>query len=286
MSKKKLLVTGASGFVGVQFLDNCKADYDIVPVSLQKTPVSSIDFEGVDCVLHLAGIAHRMEKTEDSLYFSVNHELTKELADAAKAAGVTQFVFMSTIKVYGESYERLTLDTECKPTDAYGQSKLFAEQYLQTIESDGFQVAIIRPPLIYGPGVKGNMQRLIEMVEKRKYIPLGKIMNQRSMVSIDNLIRLIRLIIDKKVSGTYLVQDESAISTTELLTEIAKAKSADVRLVAIPGIFRSMIKIFLPHIYVRLFGSLVVDDSLTRSTIDYRPEDSTSAGILKMIRGK
>ena len=286
MSKKKLLVTGASGFVGVQFLDNCKADYDIVPVSLQKTPVSSIDFEGVDCVLHLAGIAHIMEKTEDSLYFSVNHELTKELADAAKAAGVTQFVFMSTIKVYGESYERLTLDTECKPTDAYGQSKLFAEQYLQTIESDGFQVAIIRPPLIYGPGVKGNMQRLIEMVEKRKYIPLGKIMNQRSMVSIDNLIRLIRLIIDKKVSGTYLVQDESAISTTELLTEIAKAKSADVRLVAIPGIFRSMIKIFLPHIYVRLFGSLVVDDSLTRSTIDYRPEDSTSAGILKMIRGK
>lgn len=286
MSKKRLLVTGASGFVGVQFLDCCKSHYDIIPVSLQKTPVPSIDFNEVDCVLHLAGIAHRMEKTDISLYFSVNHELTKELADAAKDAGVAHFIFMSTIKVYGESYENLTLDTVCKPTDAYGQSKLLAEQHLQTIQSDSFQVAIIRPPLIYGPGVKGNMQRLIQMVEKRKYIPLGKIQNQRSMVSIDNLIRLIRLIIDKKVSGTYLVQDESAISTTELLTAIAKAKSADVRLVAIPGIFRLIIKIFLPHIYVRLFGSLVVDDHLTRSTIDYRPEDSTSAGILKMIRGK
>ena len=283
---RSILVTGASGFVGRRFIELTYNRLKINTVSLQSSKIEDVDFGGVDTVLHLAGIAHRMEKTEDQLYYDVNYELTKSLALQAKNAGVKHFVFMSTIKVYGDHYDHLTLETLCLPNDAYGKSKLLAEEYLNELNSDTFKVAVIRPPLIYGPAVKGNMARLIRLVETKSYIPLGGIENQRSMVSIDNLIQLILLIIEKESSGVYLIQDEKPISTSQLLAEIINAKKSKTKLIRIPNIVKWVIRLIKPEVYHRIFGSLVVDDSQTKKLLNYKSLETTSEGILKMIKSK
>lgn len=281
---KKILVTGASGFVGDRFLKGKGNEYTLVPVSLREKQIHDINWRDISAVLHLAGIAHRMQKTEDELYYDVNYELTKKLADAAKKAGVKQFIFMSTIKVYGEGYQKISLDTPCKPNDAYGKSKLLAEHYLQELSSPSFKVAIIRPPLIYGPGVKGNMARLINLVEQKKYLPLGEINNKRSIVSIDNLIHLMDIIIEREAEGIFLVQDNKPISTSDLLIEIINAQNSRTKLFEIPGIVKWAIARLTPAIYMRVFGSLEVDDSTTRALLNYMPLEDTSEGILKMIK--
>ena len=168
---KSILVTGATGFVGQHFLRINSNNYLLKKVSLQDNPIINIDFSGVETVLHLAGIAHRMERTEDALYFNVNYALTKELAIAAKVNGVKHFIFISTIKVYGDEKDHLTLEAECRPNDAYGKSKLKAEEAILELITDSFNVTIVRPPLIYGYGVKGNVEKLMRLVDKRRIIP-------------------------------------------------------------------------------------------------------------------
>ncbi|MGK0138555.1 MAG: nucleoside-diphosphate-sugar epimerase, partial [Algoriphagus sp.] len=209
-----VLVTGASGFVGQRFCVDSKDRYSIKTVSLQNMSVQDLDLSGINVILHLAGIAHRMVKTDDSLYYDVNCKLTTELAQAAKLAGVSHFLFVSTIKVYGDEYEFISLDTKCKPNDAYGRSKLMAEEAIKNLESNNFKISIVRPPLIYGKGVKGNMGRLIKLVEKRKYIPLCNIDNKRSMVGVDNFVAFLDRIIATGKSGTFLIQDTHAVSTS------------------------------------------------------------------------
>ncbi|WP_305981817.1 NAD-dependent epimerase/dehydratase family protein [Roseivirga thermotolerans] len=281
---KTILVTGSSGFVGKRFIERGSREYLLKTISLQNTEIDDIDFSNVEVVLHLAGIAHRMEKTQDQLYYDVNYELTKSLAIQAKNAGVKQFVFMSTIKVYGDHYHHLTLETPCLPNDAYGKSKLLAEEFLNELNSEIFKVAIIRPPLIYGPGVKGNIAKLIRLVETKTYIPLGGIDNQRSMVSIDNLIQLILLIIEKESSGVFLIQDAKPISTSQLLGEIINAKKSKANLIRIPKVVEWMIRLLKPEVHIRIFGSLVVDDSQTKKLLNYKPLETTSEGVLKMIK--
>lgn len=282
--KRSILVTGASGFVGSRFLEVADDRYNINVVSLQSSKIEELNFEGVDTVLHLAGIAHRMERTEDKLYFDINYELTKKLALKAKNGGVKQFLFMSTIKVYGDGYDYLTLETPCLPNDAYGKSKLLAEEYLSEINAESFKVAIIRPPLIYGPGVKGNMAKLIRLVETKRFIPLGGIDNQRSMVSIDNLIHLIFLMIEKESTGIYLIQDDMPISTSQLLGEIIESKKSKAELIRIPKLVEWIIRLIKPEMHIRIFGSLVVEDSKTKKLLNYKPLETTSEGILKMIK--
>lgn len=281
---KTILITGASGFVGQRFCVNNKDRYLIKTVSFQKVQIEGIDLSGVDVILHLAGIAHRMEKTDDSLYFEVNYELTKKLAEAAKQAAVGHFVFVSTIKVYGDEYELLTPDTECRPNDAYGKSKLLAEEALKGLESEDFKISIVRPPLIYGQGVKGNMMKLIALVEKRKCIPLGNINNKRSMLGLDNFVALLDRVIETSKSGTFLIQDSEPVSTSRLISEIAKGKNIQIKLISIPGLVRFAIKKLAPEIYKRLFGSLVVDDSATRNILNFEPPYSFEEGIRLMAK--
>lgn len=281
---KEVLVTGASGFVGQLFCVKNKDRYIIKTVSLQNIKVKDLDLSSVDVILHLAGIAHRMEKTDDSLYYDVNYELTKELATAAKAANVGHFLFVSTIKVYGDEYELLTPDTECRPNDAYGKSKLLAEEALKGLESEDFKVSIVRPPLIYGQGVKGNMKKLIALVEKRKYIPFGNINNLRSIVGVDNFVALLDRVIETRKSGTFLIQDTEPVSTSKLISEISKAKNINVKLISIPRVMRFTIKKIAPEIYKRLFGSLVVDDSATRNILNFEPPYPFEEGVRLMVK--
>lgn len=282
--KENILLTGASGFVGKRFCSQTDTGSSIQGVSLQKTRIDDIDFSQVSTVLHLAGIAHRMEKTDDSLYYDVNYKLTKELASRAKECGVKHFIFMSTIKVFGDRYKLLTPDLPCLPTDAYGKSKLMGEEAIRELKSDDFVVSIIRPPLVYGPGVKGNMKKLLELVDRRRILPLGGINNKRSMVAVDNLISLIFTMIEKRVSGTFLVQDEVPVSTSELLNTMAEIKEVKLKLVSIPIVIRNLIKALKPEIYKRVFGSLVVDDSFTRTRLGFNPSISTAEGIKIMIK--
>lgn len=282
--QRNLLVTGSSGFVGSSFMDSAKGHIKIRSVSLQNTRVEEMDFDRIDIILHLAGIAHRMEKTEDSLYYDVNYQLTKDLAIAAKASGVRHFIFVSTIKVYGDDYELLTPETECKPNDAYGKSKLMAETALEELGSDDFRVSIVRPPLIYGPQVKGNMQKIVNLIEKRRVIPFGNINNKRSMVAVDNLVALLDRIIETGKSGLFLIQDSEPVSTSKLISEIAKCKGKQINLISIPIVLRYTMKLIVPEIYKRLFGSLVVDDSKTRELLNFQPPYSFEEGIRSMVK--
>ena len=280
---KTVLVTGASGFVGQHFCQTRNDQFDIRVISLQNTHVDDIDFHGIEIVLHLAGIAHRMEKTDDKLYYDVNYELTKKLAIASHRAGVKHFIFMSTTKVYGDEHQFLTEETLCTPSDAYGKSKFMAENELLKITSTDFNVAIIRPPLIYGPNVKGNMQKLVNLIKTKKYLPLGGISNKRSLIGIDNLLSVIDQIIEQKAKGIFLVQDQKAISTTELIEQLAQASGRNIRLFALPLLFRQILKWMKPGIYQRIFDSFEVDDTNTRINLGYTPPYTTFEGIQKMI---
>ncbi|HEY9117028.1 MAG TPA: NAD-dependent epimerase/dehydratase family protein [Roseivirga sp.] len=283
---KRILVSGSSGFVGEYFCSSRKSTYDIRTISLRNTPLGNTDFSNVNSVLHLAGIAHRMEKTEDQIYYDVNHKLTLGFALRCKEAGVEHFVFMSTIKVYGDSNELLTLETPCVPNDAYGKSKLLAETELMRLSDQNFKVAIIRPPLIYGPEVKGNLKRLKEWVDSRSIIPLGGIKNKRSIVGIENLISLIDKIIERRAEGIFLIQDKAPISTTELIESIAKVKGSKIRLIKIPAFLRTILKLIKPDIHKRLFGTLIVDDSQTKIELNFEHPYTTEQGLRLMINSK
>ena len=286
-SSEVILMTGASGFVGSHYLRKSVHEIDSIrPVSLQHTKLDQIDFSNVYSVLHLAGIAHRMEKTEDQIYYDVNHKLTLDFALHCKQAGVEHFIYMSTIKVYGDSNELLTLETPCVPNDAYGKSKLLAETELMRLSDQNFKVAIIRPPLIYGPEVKGNLKRLTEWVDSRSIIPLGGIKNKRSIVGIENLISLIDKIIERRAEGIFLIQDKAPISTTELIESIAKVKGSKIRLIKIPAFLRTILKLIKPDIHKRLFGTLIVDDSQTKIELNFEHPYTTEQGLRLMINRK
>jgi nucleoside-diphosphate-sugar epimerase len=198
---------------------------------------------GVDAVVHLANRAHVMHESDTNplaLYRSVNTEGTLQLARQAAAAGVKRFIFISSVKVNGESTlpgQRFFPVSEYIPTDPYGLSKYQAEQGLRELSlRAGMEVVIIRPPLIYGPGVKANFLKMMRWVEKGIPLPLGSITNQRSLLGIDNLLDFIGVCLThpKAAGQTFLISDDHGVSTTELLKEIARAMHRSSCLLPIP----------------------------------------------------
>ncbi len=281
---KHIAITGASGFVGTRLIELKSEAYRIDKVSLRNQTLDTISLDGVDAIIHLAGVAHRMPPPPDSLYYDVNHKLTLAFAERAKSAGVKHFIFMSSTKVYSDRLESINLNTECQPNDAYGKSKLLAERSLQQLNDEGFIVSIIRPPLIFGPGVKGNLKRLIDFCRNRKFVPLGGINNQRSMVNVDNLIYLIDLLIEKRLPGIFLVQDKEPVSTSTLVTQIMQALNTSSRLITIPSFVQKIIYLVHPGKAKRLFGSFVVDDTETREKLQYSPQIPFEVGIESMVK--
>jgi UDP-glucose 4-epimerase len=158
-----------------------------------------------------------------------------------------------------------------------------AEEYLLSISSNTFKVAIVRPPLVYGPRVKGNMIKLLQLAEKNIILPLGNIGNKRSMVFIDNLVALINNIINKQASGIFIAGDARPISTDELVCLMRRFLHNNSRLVSIPAFLRTIIKKVKPALYVRLFGSFVVDNGGTNKLLNFTPPYSTEYGIGKMV---
>lgn len=281
---KKIIVTGSSGFVGKRFLEYNNNKFQLETLNLRDGKIDQADLNGADAVLHLAGKAHQMEPIADEIYFEVNYKLTKQLADKAKKNGVQLFVYASSVKVYGDEVsDVLDESSKCTPTDPYGASKLKAEQYLQSIETDAFKVAIVRPPLVYGPDVKGNMIRLLELAAKPVPLPFGKINNARSMVFVDNLVELMNAIIEKKARGIFIAGDITPVSTTYLLTQMRASLRNKKKLISIPTWLRAMIKRLRPSMYIRLFGSFVVNNNNTNQRLGFVPPYSTEYGIAEMV---
>jgi nucleoside-diphosphate-sugar epimerase len=212
--------------------------------------------------------------------------LTKNLASRAKAAGVKHFIFVSTIKVFGEHHATvLNEKSPCEPiNDPYGQSKLNAEEFLKTLEDDNFTVAIVRPPLIYGPNVKGNLIRFLKLADTNYPLPFKGIDNRRTMVFLDNFIALLNVIVEKKSSGLFLAADAQPISTTYLISEMRRQMGKSPNLFAIPSLFTSILSKVKPEFALRLYGSLEMDATESNRKINFTPPYSIEQGIKTMVQ--
>lgn len=285
--KYSILITGASGFIGSYAVKELQKIFNISCVSLRKTPIDKINFKGIDVILHLAGKAHQMTKIDPNEYFDINHKLTISLAKAAKENGVKHFIFMSTVKVYGDVNDKVFDEfSECHPTDPYGESKKMAEEDLLKMLSSDFAISIIRPPLVYGPNVKGNLKRLQKLITQLPYLPFGKIDNERSMVFVGNLTALVILIIENVATGVFIAGDKSRVSTTILIDTMIKAMGIDKKNLSIPEIFRQTIALIKPDLYSRLFESYIIDNTKTNKRLNFIPPYSFEEGVKIMVSSK
>lgn len=281
-----ILITGAGSFVGRNCIKYSKFQ-DIEEVSLLDKKPEEINYQHVDVILHLAAIVHQSKKIPDSQYFKVNRDLVVRVAEQARKSGVRQFVFLSTVKVYGK-YKPGELPwnehTKCFPDDAYGKSKYEAENELRKLENPDFTVTIIRTPLVYGIGVKANMLSMIKLVNKFSVLPFGKINNRRSFTSVENLVALIDLVIQKRASGIFLALDEKPLSTTDLVKIIAKSMDKKIYLIPVPQILIKIGRVIYSRIFERLYGSFEMDNSYTVNTLGFKPKVTPEEGIGKMVQ--
>ncbi|MFK5882343.1 MAG: NAD-dependent epimerase/dehydratase family protein [Sulfurospirillum sp.] len=281
---KQLLLTGANGFVGSYLKSKYTDKYNIETFSFLNDNFDDLDLNSVDTVVHLSALVHQMGGANKEEYERVNVVQTLDLAKKAKASGVKQFVFMSSVKVYGEETNvTYSETTTCKPEDEYGKSKLKAENELRKLESDNFQVSIIRTPIVYGYGVKANIKNLISLVQKVPVLPFGNIQNRRSMVYIGNLCHMIDEIIQQRAEGVFLASDDVPISTTRLTELIAQSLKKQVYLVKIP-FFELFLKLLKPSFHKRLYERLEVDNSLTKKRLNLINPVSTEDGIRLMMK--
>ena len=308
-----VLLTGASGFVGKAILKNAQLrGIQIRPAYRSSSSVigqsgaalvsglhHSTDWsralQGIHVVIHTAARAHVMrEELLDPLaeYRRVNVDGTLNLALQAAAAGVRRFVFISSIKVNGEATTigaPFTAHDPPAPEDAYGLSKAEAEAGLKQVALEtGMELTIIRPPLIYGPDVKGNFASLISWIRRSLPLPLASMtQNRRSLVSLDNLVDLILVCIEhpKAADQTFLVSDGEDLSTTELLIKIGIALGKPTRLLWVPSVlFYFMAALFgKKAISQRLLGSLQVDIKKTCELLDWKPPVSVDEGLRRAV---
>ena len=310
----KVRVTGADGFIGLAVLErlNVLSGFQVVgsvrrAAWLTGTTVVEVGdlsaqtdwtvaLAGADAVVHLAARVHVMHDTEtDPLiaFRTVNVDGTLNLARQAAAAGVKRFVFISSVKVNGESTEPghafIEADTP-NPQDAYSQSKHEAEQGLRQLSADtGMEVVIIRPPLVYGLGVKANFAALIRAVQRGWPLPLGTVHNQRSLVALDNLVDLIVTCIThpQAANQTFLVSDGEDLSTPDLIRRMARAMNRPARLMPVPMWALQAVALLLGKgdAVQRLCGNLQVDISKSRTRLGWNPPISVDEGLRRAVGG-
>jgi len=283
-----LLITGSNGFIGSYFINKYKDKYKIKTFSFRKENIDTLNCSNVDVVFHLSALVHQMGGASAEEYEKVNVTQTIELAKKAKESGVKQFVFMSTVKVYGEETNvSYTEKSICNPEDEYGKSKLKAEQKLLGLSDEGlgFSVSIIRTPIVYGYGVKANIKNLVGLVDKVPILPFGNIQNKRSMVYIGNLCHLVDEIIMQEKTGIFLASDDEPLSTTKLIELIAKNLDKKIYLIKIP-FFESLLKIIKLSFHKRLYESLEVNNSETKKILNLTNLYSMEEGIKLMLHPK
>lgn len=275
---KKILITGANSYIGVSvenYLKQWPDNYQVDTVDMIDGSWKSRSFAGYDTVFHVAGIVHLEKAKNDpeqaALYDRVNTRLAVETAEKAKADGVKQFIFMSSASVYGLSAPvgkvvMITKDTPLTPVDNYGISKAKAEEGLQVLADEQFKLAILRPPMIYGKGCKGNYCTMAKLAKKLPVFPYVK--NQRSMLYIENLAQFVRLIVDDKAEGIFCPQNNEYTNTSDMVNLIAHANGKGILMIR--G-FTWALKLLsnVTGIVDKAFGSLCYDFELSKYTKDY-----------------
>ncbi|MBW7924914.1 MAG: SDR family oxidoreductase [Burkholderiaceae bacterium] len=301
-----ILVTGATGFVGTALVARLRADgrrvrptsrrslAGYVPVGMLDAMTDwSVPLEGVDAVVHLAARVHVMrDDARDPLaaFRATNVDATIHLAKQAAQRGVRRFVFVSSVKVNGETtFGEAAFNAEDKPApvDPYGVSKREAEEaLLELARETGMEVTIIRPPLVYGPGVGGNFKSMLEWLQRGVPLPLGAVRNKRTLVALDNLIDLVVICIDHPAAANqvFLVGDPEDLSTPELLRRLARAMDVPIRLIPIPvSLLRLGAALFGKRaVAQRLCGSLRVDTAKTRNLLGWTPPVPVDEGLRKV----
>ncbi|GAB6688148.1 NAD-dependent epimerase/dehydratase family protein [Streptococcus uberis] len=270
---KHILITGANSYIGTSFekwLEASEGDYQIDTLDMIDSKWRQFDFSPYDAIFHVAAIVHKNEKNMDpTIYDKVNRDLPIELAGLAKAAGVKQFVFLSSMSVYGNKEEVITKETKENPSTYYGKSKLAAEKGLMQLESADFKILMMRPPMVYGPKATGNYTRLSKLSRITPIFP--NIANQRSMIYIDNLLEFVRKAIDTNLSGLHFPQNKEYVTTSQLVKTIRDVNGKNTLLTAI---FNPIIKP-LSNVsqFNKLFGNLVYAKELSTEVFDYQVAD-------------
>lgn len=221
---KRVLITGANSYIGTnveKLLMKEPNQYYIETLDMKDPNWKNFDFSKFDVVFHVAGIAHvSTKKSMKELYFRVNRDLTIDTAKKAKESNIKQFIFMSSMIVYNSKETRISFETKPNPNNFYGLSKLQAEEGILPLQSVDYNICILRPPIIYGPGSKGNFPKLIKLASKTPMFP--NIKNKRSMLYIENLTHSIKMMIDDNLSGLYFPQNTEYSCTSDIVLFFAK----------------------------------------------------------------
>lgn len=264
---KKILITGKNSYIGTSvenWLMKEPDKYEVDTISLRSDSWENEDFGEYDVVFHVAGIAHVSSSLKmKELYYKVNRDLTIKIAKKAKLDGVKQFIFMSSIIVYGESFSNkrvININTVPAPNNFYGDSKLQAEKGIKNLETENFKIAILRPPMIYGKGSKGNYPRLAKLAKNIPIFP--DFDNERSMLHIDNLCEFVKLLIDNEDTGLFFPQNREYVKTSELVKLISQVHNKRIFMIRF---FNPLIKrmSWLSTIN-KVFGNLVYEPSMSK----------------------
>ena len=228
---KRILITGEDSYIGTHFaayLSGFSGEYAVETLAMKGHTPDEYAFHGADAIVHVAAIVHRKETKETpALYEKINCDLAYAVAEQAKREGVKQFVFFSSMSVYGKVTGTITKDTVPAPDTQYGKSKLSAERRIAALADESFCVTILRPPRVFGPGAKGNPARLEQIANRLPFCPDFE--NRRSMVSIDTLCEALKGYIDAPRSGVFFPQETAPLSTAELMERMRKAQNKPVR---------------------------------------------------------
>ncbi|MBE5883534.1 MAG: NAD-dependent epimerase/dehydratase family protein [Lachnospiraceae bacterium] len=298
---KRILITGTGSYIGnavEQYLMTFNARegreiYRVDKVSLRDASWENMNFGEYDSVLHVAGIAHadvgKVSEETKALYYEVNCNLTLRVAQKCAAEGVGQFIYLSSIIVYGDSAgvgkkRHITIETQPQPVNFYGDSKWQAEQKLQKLDAS-LSIAIVRPPMVYGKGSKGNFPLLVRLAERAPFFP--SIHNERSMIYVENLAEFLRLLIESGEGGIYLPQNTEYTTTTQMVKAIAAAKGRTLPLWAILNPFVRLASVMpgkIGGLANKAFGSLTIDYDLSDKEITgyciYSLEESVKRSLL------
>lgn len=272
---RRVLITGAGSYVGGwvrRRLEREPEKYSVKELDVQDDSWRDFDFSGFDTVYHVAGIAHvSTDPSMEGLYYRVNRDLAIEVGERAKASGVRQFIFMSSSIVYGDSsdYDNgpITPETPANPENFYGRSKLEAEVGLQDLASEEYRVAILRCPMIYGPGCKGNFPVLAGLAKKLPIFP--KVTNRRSVLYVENLAEFVAQVITRGLSGMFWPQNSEYMSTSDAVQLLGEAQGSPVY---VTGLLSPVawLALRITDAGRKAFGSLYYDMSLSECGFDYR----------------